>query len=110
MYKLSCTYKVNPGGGFSLKMVDGRCRLFLSCVLGGEHLIGTAIADTEIKLYTGDDATGDIIATVSSTINKGMLSITNFPSVGILFEDGIFAVMNSDTVGVSLFHNGGTSS
>ena len=109
MYKLSCTYKAKPGGSDSLKMVDGRCRLFLGCVLGGEHAISTAITGTEIKLYTGDDATGDIVVTISSTINKGMIAITNFPRAGVLFEDGIFAVMNSDTVGVSLFHNGGTS-
>jgi len=113
MYKLSCTYKDRPADPFSVKMVDGRCRVFLACAL--QTASETSIENTEIKLYSGSSADATKLrATVSSTIDtqgeRASIAITNFPPEGILFEDGVFVVMGRYTLGMSLFHNGGVSS
>ena len=113
MYKLSCTYKDRPADPFSVKMVDGRCRVFLACALG--TAAEDSIEGTEIKLYSGSSADATKLrATVSSTIDSSgevaCIAITNFPPGGILFEDGVFAVMGRYASGVSVFHNGGVSS
>jgi hypothetical protein len=109
MYKLSCTFKEAPSDPYKVKLVDGRCRLLGACASGKTG--ASTVATSEILLYTGDDDAGEVICQFSSSVDsgagsvpsKGTIGILNLPSAGVLFEDGIYAVMTSTTYGVNVF-------
>jgi hypothetical protein len=118
MFKLSCSYKDQPavsGGFYRVQVVEGRCRVFSVCLGDPSAAIETPGTKSEVKLYTSDYTSGNFKLSIYANQNaafapRSIASYVDFPSEGVLFEDGVYVDMNDASMtGIAIFHNGGVT-
>mgnify|MGYP003672081626 FL=1 len=116
MFKLSCSYKDQPADPYQVQVIEGRCRVFSVCVGDPSSTIPKDdLLESQVKLYTTDYTDGNLKISVYQNQNaayppRSTASYVDFPSEGILFEDGVYVDMNfSGGTGIAIFHNGGVT-
>jgi hypothetical protein len=117
MFKLTCTYKERPAAVdtlYKIQVVSGRCRIFSVCLPNPTSSEGSPGTSSEVWIFGKDGyAAGNQVCRVFANMNakavEGTNSYVDFPSEGILCEDGAWVWMNQRDPGIAIFHNGGSA-